>query len=36
MHPRGVGARGEEESIVRFVTSWATDERQIDELIARL
>lgn len=30
------GPRGEEESIVRFVTSWATDERQIDELIARL
>lgn len=30
------GARGEEESVVRFVTSWATEERHIDELIARL
>lgn len=30
------GPRGERESTVRFVTSWATQERQIDELIARL
>lgn len=30
------GARGEEESVVRFVTSWATEERHIDELIGRL
>ena len=30
------GPRGEEESIVRFVTSWATEERHIDELAARL
>lgn len=30
------GPRGERESVVRFVTSWATEERQIDELIARL
>lgn len=30
------GARGERESVVRFVTSWATGEQQVDELIARL
>lgn len=30
------GPRGEEETVVRFVTSWATEERQIDELITRL
>lgn len=30
------GPRGKEESVVRFVTSWATEERHIDELIARL
>ena len=30
------GPRGEEETVVRFVTSWATEERHIDELIARL
>lgn len=30
------GPRGDEESVVRFVTSWATEERHIDELIARL
>ena len=30
------GARGKEESVVRFVTSWATGEQQVDELIARL
>lgn len=30
------GPRGEEETVVRFVTSWATEERQVDELIARL
>lgn len=30
------GPRGEEESVVRFVTSWATTDEQIDELIARL
>ncbi len=30
------GARGEEESVVRFVTSWATTDEQIDALIARL
>ena len=27
------GPRGERESVVRFVTSWATEERQVDELI---
>lgn len=30
------GPRGEEESVVRFVTSWATTDEQIDALIARL
>lgn len=30
------GPRGERESTVRFVTSWATREQQIDQLIARL
>lgn len=30
------GPRGEQESTVRFVTSWATREQQIDQLIARL
>lgn len=30
------GPRGEEESVVRFVTSWATEERHIDELIEKL
>ncbi|HJA97683.1 MAG TPA: low specificity L-threonine aldolase [Candidatus Alistipes faecavium] len=30
------GPRGEQESIVRFVTSWATEERHVDELIGRL
>lgn len=30
------GPRGERESTVRFVTSWATWEQQIDQLIARL
>lgn len=27
------GPRGERESVVRFVTSWATEERQVDELV---
>lgn len=30
------GPRGEKESVVRFVTSWATTDEQIDALIARL
>lgn len=30
------GPRGERESTVRFVTSWATREQQIDQLITRL
>lgn len=30
------GPRGKEESVVRFVTSWATTDEQIDALIARL
>ena len=30
------GTRGERESVVRFVTSWATEERHVDELISRL
>ena len=30
------GPRGERESVVRFVTSWATEERHVDELISRL
>ena len=30
------GARGKEESVVRFVTSWATTDEQIDALTARL
>lgn len=30
------GPRGEEESVVRFVTSWATTDEQIDALVARL
>lgn len=30
------GPRGEEKSVVRFVTSWATTDEQIDALIARL
>ena len=30
------GPRGEEETVVRFVTSWATREADVDELIALL
>lgn len=30
------GPKGEQETVVRFVTSWATTEEAVDELIARL